>query len=63
MRLQGLSDSEIVESMTATPAVDVASEQAELDAIVSVRERNADRCRDGCVIRKAVVEFNRGVGG
>lgn len=57
MRLYGLSVKEIAESLSNDPPTDIVEEERELDSVLSIRERNADRCRSGCVIDKAVEEF------
>jgi len=61
MRLQGSSDSEIAESLRDEAPVSVEVEQEQLDAMIEIIKRNADRCRDGCIVDRAVREFADGI--
>lgn len=57
MRLYGLSVEEITKSLSSDPPTDIVEEERKLDSVLSIRERNADRCRSGCVVDKALEEF------
>lgn len=46
MRLYGLSRDEIIASLTDDPPTSIDDEERELDSVLAIRERNADRLKD-----------------